>query len=302
VALGQLATDEALKEVQLKGAPPCFVDAHRSTLRDPGGRPTGTLVVLHDVSERVMYQRQREVLLLAVRRLATAVEARDLLAKLTAEATALVDGSFACVARWDTHQEQLVFLSTAESRSVGKATVSRGEGAFGQAAERRETVVVHAYDEQVSSAREAPLAGARAVVAAPLLHKNQLLGVVGVASIESPDAFNTMDAQSLEVLAGVGASALAGLERARLDGVHLAAKTLEHELNNRLALTVGYSELVENNPATPESVRRYASAAAQGARDASKLIDRLVTLPEVRETDWGAVVGTTIDLHNTDRS
>jgi hypothetical protein len=45
---------------------------------------------------------------------------------------------------------------------------------------------------------------------------------------------------------------------ARLEGVRLAARTLEHHLTNHLTLTVGYAELIAEDPELPERLREMA--------------------------------------------
>jgi len=47
-------------------------------------------------------------------------------------------------------------------------------------------------------------------------------------------------------------------EQATLEGVRLAARTLEHHLTNHLTLTVGYAELIAEDPELPERLREMA--------------------------------------------
>ena len=49
-------------------------------------------------------------------------------------------------------------------------------------------------------------------------------------------------------------------DQARLDGVRLAARTLEHHLTNHLTLTVGYAELISEDPELPERLRQMAES------------------------------------------
>lgn len=82
----------------------------------------------------------------------------------------------------------------------------------------------------------------------------------------------------------------------RLEGVLLAAHTLEHELSNKLALTVGYAEMVAQDPELPERLREMALKASQGGTAAAHILDQLLRTTHVEETPWGPRVGTTIDL------
>ncbi|HEY7060529.1 MAG TPA: response regulator [Chloroflexota bacterium] len=85
-------------------------------------------------------------------------------------------------------------------------------------------------------------------------------------------------------------------ERARLEGVVLAARTMEHELNNKLTPTAGYAALLARDPSLPTHLRRAASQALEGAQEASRILNRLRQLTSIQEKDWGANVGATIDV------
>jgi PAS domain S-box-containing protein len=85
-------------------------------------------------------------------------------------------------------------------------------------------------------------------------------------------------------------------ERARLEGVVLAARTMEHELNNKLTPTAGYAALLARDPALPPHLRRAATQALEGAQEASRILNRLRQLTTIQEKDWGANVGPTINL------
>ncbi len=85
-------------------------------------------------------------------------------------------------------------------------------------------------------------------------------------------------------------------ERARLEGVLLAARTMEHELNNKLTPTAGYAALLARDPALPPHLRRAASQALEGAQAASRILNRLRQLTSIKEKEWGENVGPTINL------
>jgi PAS domain S-box-containing protein len=87
-------------------------------------------------------------------------------------------------------------------------------------------------------------------------------------------------------------------ERARLEGVVLAARTMEHELNNKLTPTAGYAALLARDPTLPAHLRRAANQALEGAQEASRILNRLRQLTSIQEKEWGANVGSTIDLSN----
>ena len=58
-------------------------------------------------------------------------------------------------------------------------------------------------------------------------------------------------------------------DQARLDGVRLAARTLEHHLTNHLTLTVGYAELIAEDPELPERLRDMAHRCSKARRPRS---------------------------------
>jgi integral membrane sensor domain MASE1 len=88
----------------------------------------------------------------------------------------------------------------------------------------------------------------------------------------------------------------ARVARARLEGVLLAARTIEHELCNQLALTVGWAELLKADPALPPALREAADGAHTGALAAATTVQQLQQLNWLPETDWGPDLPTTIDL------
>ena len=87
-----------------------------------------------------------------------------------------------------------------------------------------------------------------------------------------------------------------GAERARLEGVLLAARTMEHELNNKLTPTAGYAALLARDPALPSHLRNAASRTLAGAQEAARILNQLRQLTDIREKHWGANVAPTIDI------
>lgn len=85
-------------------------------------------------------------------------------------------------------------------------------------------------------------------------------------------------------------------ERARLEGVLLAARTAQHALNNTLALTVGYAEMVARDPRLPDDLRQHSMAALQSAEQASALLTDLGRVTRLDEVDIGAPGGPVLNL------
>ena len=85
------------------------------------------------------------------------------------------------------------------------------------------------------------------------------------------------------------------IERARLEGALLAARTAQHELNNQLAATVGYAEMLADDSGLPRPVRDLARQALEGAERAVSSLQRLAQITRLEEVDQGGP-GTVLDL------
>jgi hypothetical protein len=86
---------------------------------------------------------------------------------------------------------------------------------------------------------------------------------------------------------------------ASLEGVRLAARTLEHHLTNHLTLTVGYAELITEDPELPERLRDMALMVLESAQMAIEKVRRLRRLETVNLIDTDRPGGPLIDLgHN----
>ena len=86
-------------------------------------------------------------------------------------------------------------------------------------------------------------------------------------------------------------------EQAKLEGVRLAARTLEHHLTNHLTLTVGYAELIAEDPELPERLRDMAHQVLESAQAAVESVRRMRQVESVVLTDQGIPGGPLIQLH-----
>jgi hypothetical protein len=86
-------------------------------------------------------------------------------------------------------------------------------------------------------------------------------------------------------------------EAARLDGVRLAARTLEHHLTNHLTLTVGYAELISEDPELPERLRDMARQVLESAQEAVMTVRRMRQVDSVSLIDQGIPGGPLIELN-----
>ena len=232
-------------------------------------------------AERVTnLHRRREALLRQARRAAAEDDAGRLLSDLVDEAVRLIGGTSGFVARWDETQRVLVTVGPMPSEH----TIALGEGASGQAARDRVPVVIN----------DLPSGGA--ALAVPLLYERRLMGSLAVWSDQPGKAFTREDAELLEVLTSTAAAAMIALERARLNGVLLAARTAQHELNNQLALAKGYAEMLVGSPELPAGLVKMAEEVMRAADDAARIVRQLRTVSRIHETRWPAPSDTTIDL------
>src|SRR5213076_2976852 len=128
-----------------------------------------------------------------------------------------------------------------------------------------------------------------AAIAVPLLHEGRLVGTLAVGAGGTPDArqsFTQEDAELLELLASTAAAALAALEHARLDGVLLAARTAQHELNNQLAVARGYAEMLVGSPDLPPHLHELAEEVMNAADDAAGVVRQLRNISKIEERHW----------------
>jgi len=72
-------------------------------------------------------------------------------------------------------------------------------------------------------------------------------------------------------------------QAARLEGARLVARTLQHYLNNQLALTVGFCELVARDPRLPSDLQELVNQARSGAHAAAYMVQRFQRLTRISE-------------------
>lgn len=242
-------------------------------------------------AERVTtLHRRREALLRLSRRFAAETDPEQLLHELLREAISLVGGSAGIVTRWVEEEQALI--------PVGDAALGRlglGEGASGRAAQQREPVLLHSVD---GGTPEPALARAnlRAAVAVPLMHEGRLVGTLAVGTDDPGKVFSQIDTELIEMLASTAAAALLALEHARLDGVLLAARTAQHELNNQLAVARGYAEMLVGSPDLPAHLMEMAEEVKNAADDAAATVRQLRSISRIHEHRWSEIGDTTINL------
>lgn len=253
-------------------------------------------------AERVtVLHRRREALLRLARRFAAETDAGHLLDELLREAVQLLAGSAGVVTRWDEKQHVLRAVG-ASVPAMEEQRLRLGEGASGRAAQTRAPVLLQ-RDERGRLDPVLEHAELESAIAVPLLHEARLLGTlaIGRGCLETRSPFTQEDADLLEMLASTAAAALVALEHARLDGVLLAARTAQHELNNQLAVARGYAEMLVGSPDLPPHLHEMAEEVMNAADDAAGIVRQLRNISRIHENTWNMPADSTIDLAMSQR-
>ena len=231
-------------------------------------------------AERVVsMHRRREALLRLARRVATGTEPAALFETLLEEALELVGGDVGLAARWQGPDNASVLARRSRlDQADPPALVSAIEAAArASAGGRRHAIVDHA-------------------LAVPLVYEDQLLGTLGIAWQQDHTGVSREDAETLETMSTLCAAGLAALERARLEGVLLAARTAQHELNNRLGVVLGYAEMLAEYPGLPESMVEVVKEIVSGTKDLAETVDQLRRVTRIREAPRPPLTGPTLNL------
>ena len=181
------------------------------------------------VAEHERTLARREALLRVARRCAAAGDGERLLTELLAEAVVLLEGSAGVVSRCDAAWDALRPLRSTIPAATDPADVAVGQRLSSRAAAARTPVIFN--DELAETGADSPPAasGVRAGIAVPLVDEAQgkTLGALAVISHHADRRFGAEDIEILEQLARIGAAALVGLDRARVEGALVALQTLE---------------------------------------------------------------------------
>ena len=236
-------------------------------------------------------------LLRIVRQLTDESDPDTMMRCLVDEAVALVRGQVGSVACWNEEEGVLKRVWSTITPADGRPyDIRPGEGLGGQVIVLRRPLISNDYMTDPQSLGVARRVGLRAGIAAPLLRDGQILGALMIGTRDPDVRFSEEDAEALEILAGVAASVVAGLRRARLAGAMLVARTAQHHLNNQLAVTIGYADLLIGDPRLPADLRGYAAEILTSAQDAAETVDQLRRVTRLEESDFGSPDGQVIDL------
>ena len=141
----------------------------------------------------------------------------------------------------------------------------------------------------------------RAAIAAPLLHGGSLLGSLSVNSYNPSKKFTSGDAETLELLAGIAAAQLVGLERANLLASTLAAREVAHRLNNNLAIVAGAVELVRSQAHLPPGLDDLLGEALAELEKSAGWVARLQQLTRFRTKETPICLALDLDLSTAPR-
>jgi signal transduction histidine kinase len=131
------------------------------------------------------------------------------------------------------------------------------------------------------------------------VYEDQLLGTLGIGWQDDHRVVSREDAETLETMSTMCAAGLAALERARLEGVLLAARTAQHELNNRLGVVLGYAEMLAEYPGLPKDMAELVDEIVSGAKELAETVDQLRRVTRIREAPRPSLTGPTLDLHES---
>jgi DNA-binding response OmpR family regulator len=230
----------------------------------------------------ITLHRRREALLRLARHVATATEPAALFETLLDEALHLnrLEAGFVSQVAGETESvvaQQLVDLGETQAAPLLGA--------------------MHAVASAAAAQRRPEIAGS--CIAVALIHEGQLLGTLALGTRDQRRTFGREEAESLETMGTLCAAALAALERARLAGVLLAARTAQHELNNRLGVVLGYAEMLAEYPDLPESMNEIVNEIVSGAKELAETVDQLRRVTRIRETPRPSLTGPTLNLHES---
>ena len=234
-------------------------------------------------AERVItLHRRREALLRLARHVAGTTEPSALFATLLDEALQLSGLEAGFVSQ----------LSDETERVVAQQLVGLGEAEAGSLLSTMQEVAA------LAAAQGQP-ASDGSCIAVALIHEGELLGTLALGTRDRRRAFNREETENLETMGAFCAAALAALERARLQGVLLAARTAQHELNNRLGVVLGYAEMLAEYPDLPDTMTEVVAEIVSGAKDLAETVDQLRRVTRIRETPRPSITGTTLNLHES---
>jgi DNA-binding response OmpR family regulator len=235
-------------------------------------------------AERVItLHRRREALLRLARHVATSPEPLALFGTLLDEALQVSNAEAGVVTR---------YASDGKGAEVVRRLVGLSEDEARSLLGRMDDVAEVAANQQ----QPATDVG---TIAVGLIYEGQMLGTLALGTRDNRRTFGREETENLETMGMLCAAALAAIERVRLEGVLLAARTAQHELNNRLGVVLGYAEMLAEYPGLPQSMAELVDEIVNGARGMAETVDQLRRVTRIRETPRPSLTGPTLDLQES---
>lgn len=157
--------------------------------------------------------REFQALYQTTRDLSVTLEAEELLTMIVDHAVALLDAPLGSVIAYNPGTGMLDEVVTRGDGARLNQSARMGEGLMGQVAQTRQPLVVNDYANWAARTVVGGQLGVQAAVAVPILYRNTLFGVLGVAHREPGKRIEQSQATLLTLFAG---QAGAALETARL--------------------------------------------------------------------------------------
>jgi|WetSurMetagenome_2_1015567.scaffolds.fasta_scaffold02557_5 PAS domain S-box-containing protein len=318
-----------LEAVRKDGAHMWIAPAGRKT-RDPNGRLLAVHCAFHDVTDRKHAERElraRTQQLQAIRTISEEItrelDLRTVLHLVGRRLSELVGHGRGGVCLWDEAAQLLIPHTVLDEENREQFGLKLGQGVAGKVAACREGLVVNDYRHWPGAPPEV-LARTRitAIMAAPLLYRDRLVGVIHMDTEDARVAFSEHDRELLRLFASHAAIAIEharlfrGQERAyrdleraqeemvrteKLRALGQMAAGIAHDLNNKLAAILGQAELLKLR-GVPLHVREGLLVLETAATDAAQVVRRLRDFARQGETaplapvDLGEVVREAVEL------
>jgi PAS domain S-box-containing protein len=212
---------------------------------------------------------------------------------LLEEALRTIQAEDAGIARWDADRGVLIQALSPAGRFNG-AVLDQRRSMAGLAAAERRALIENDYQRSVGKQTPAGRAGARAVLAVPMIHRGVLLGSMSVSQLRSARRFQQDDARRLELLASAAAMTLAGMARQRTAGARLATREAAHLLNNDLTVTMGSLDMLRQADDLPPALGPLVDTALNSLSQAADHLAQLQQLRRVETRD--GPLGPRLDL------